>query len=107
LDHPNYHTFHITALVRSEEKAEKLATLGIRSVVGSHSDAALVQPLAEASDVVVTAADADDLDAARAIIEGLKDRFRTTGKRSILIHTVSALKMFVSSYNSFKLPVLP
>jgi hypothetical protein len=32
-------------------------------------------------------ADADDLDAAKAILAGLKDRYESTGKKAILIHT--------------------
>jgi hypothetical protein len=33
-------------------------------------------------------ADADDLDAAKAILAGMKDRFERTGKPGSLIHTV-------------------
>ena len=53
LKHPNAASFNITALVRSPEKAEKLQTLGVSSVVGSYSDLALVEKLSAKADVVI------------------------------------------------------
>lgn len=53
LKHPNAASFNITALVRSPEKAEKLKTLGVSPVVGSHSDLALVEKLSAKADVVI------------------------------------------------------
>ncbi|RDB25572.1 Uncharacterized protein C2A9.02 [Hypsizygus marmoreus] len=87
LNHPNAATFNLTALVRSPEKAEKLKTLGVNAVVGSHSDLPLIEKLASESDVVIAMADADNLDAARAELRGLKKRFEETGEAPILIHT--------------------
>ena len=52
LKHPNTASFAITALVRSPEKAQKLESLGLKTVVGSVADATLVQDLAAASDVI-------------------------------------------------------
>ncbi|EKM78697.1 hypothetical protein AGABI1DRAFT_41510, partial [Agaricus bisporus var. burnettii JB137-S8] len=63
LVHPDAHSFEITTLVRSQNKADKLKKLG------------------------VTPADADDLEAAKAILRGLRRRHRATGIPSIFIHT--------------------
>ncbi|GLB40152.1 putative NAD-P-binding protein [Lyophyllum shimeji] len=90
LDRPDFGHLNITALVRSPEKAEKVKTLGISVVVGSHKDDELVEKLAAEADVVIAMADADDLDAANAILRGLEKRYHRNdgdGKRPILIHT--------------------
>ncbi|TFK99916.1 NAD(P)-binding protein [Pterulicium gracile] len=87
LKHPDASRFHIIAIVRSQEKAEKLKKLGIDVVVGSHSDAHTVRDAASKADVVFAVADADNLDAASAMMQGLKQRFEKTGKKSVLIHT--------------------
>lgn len=52
LDHPKAASFKITALVRSQEKATKLKTIGIDTVVGSNSDHHTLTGLAANSDVV-------------------------------------------------------
>jgi len=38
LKHPNAATFHITALARSSDKADKLKTLGVDTIIGSYTD---------------------------------------------------------------------
>lgn len=52
LAHPSKDTYEITALVRSEEKAKKLESFGVKPVIGSYKDTALVQKLAENAHVV-------------------------------------------------------
>lgn len=47
-----------------------------------------MEPLAYASDVVITAANVDDMDAAKAVLTGLKRKHTETGVPPILIHTV-------------------
>lgn len=55
LDHPDAASFHIVALVRSAEKAEKLKALfGVDTVVGSMSDHTLAEKLASEADVVIS-----------------------------------------------------
>ncbi|KAF5371846.1 hypothetical protein D9615_009545 [Tricholomella constricta] len=81
------HTFGITILVRDPNKAKVYRTLGVKAVVGSNSDTALLQQLAADAEIVFACADADDLDAAKAILAGLKDRFDKTGTPPSLIHT--------------------
>jgi len=87
LKHPNAASFNITTLVRSSEKAKKLETFGVFPVVGSHSDVALVEKLSAKADVVIATADADNLDAAKATLKGLKTRYQETGIAPIFIHT--------------------
>jgi len=47
--------------------------------------------------IVNLKADADALPAAKAILEGLKERYERTGSVSKLIHTVSCFRSFVDS----------
>jgi hypothetical protein len=88
LQHPEVSSFTITAIVRDSTKASRLEKLGVKIALGSHSDPALVEPLAHASDIVITAANVDDLEAAQAVLTGLKKRHAETGVAPILIHTV-------------------
>ncbi|KAF9236710.1 hypothetical protein BU15DRAFT_89011 [Melanogaster broomeanus] len=87
LRHPRLEEFHITALVRSTEKAARLSGLPATPVVGSYDDTDLLTNLASQSDVVIACADSDDFPAAEAILAGLKKRHRETLTTPILIHT--------------------
>lgn len=55
LDHPKKDDFQITALIRSEEKANIIEKLGVRPVIGSNADHDLLTEQAEKSDVVISA----------------------------------------------------
>lgn len=87
LDHPDAHSFEITALIRSPEKAEKFKEFGVNSVVGSFNDTQLIEDLTAAADVVFDTVDADMLDAAKVLLRGSKRRFQETGKPVVFIHT--------------------
>jgi len=87
LSHPSRDTFDIFAIVRSQDKAKKLETFGVRAVVGSTKDLALVEELAEQAHVVFSCADADDLDATQAFLRGSRKRHAKLGDLPILIHT--------------------
>ncbi|KAJ6531714.1 hypothetical protein B0H19DRAFT_1188149 [Mycena capillaripes] len=94
LEHPKEHTFDITILVRSSEKASVFnRTFGekhnLTAVVGSYSDLKLLRKLSADSDIVFACADSDDLHAAKAILGGLRDR-SDTGVVPTLIHTTNA-----------------
>jgi uncharacterized protein YbjT (DUF2867 family) len=56
LKHANAASFEITALVRSAEKAEKLHTLGVKTILGSYTDENLdfLTKAASEADVVFT-----------------------------------------------------
>jgi hypothetical protein len=59
--------------------------IGVKVVKGSHSDLDIIEEQASKADIVLNAADADDLDLTNAILRGIK---RTSiGKKPILIHT--------------------
>ncbi|KIY67066.1 NAD(P)-binding protein [Cylindrobasidium torrendii FP15055 ss-10] len=77
----------ITALVRSAEKKSKLEALGVRVVLGGLSDVHLIREEAGKADVIFNTANADDLEAAKAILEGMKAYKERTGKTAALIHT--------------------
>lgn len=110
LNHPS--NFKITALVRSPDKAVKLATLGVTPVVGSLDDSELLKKLCSESDVVLSMvrahsdiklilivheilvffqANADHLPSVQAMLSGLKTKFEATGTPPILIHTVRSI----------------
>ncbi|KAG6843765.1 hypothetical protein H0H87_000780 [Tephrocybe sp. NHM501043] len=87
IERSDFATLNITLLVRSAEKAAKFATFGLNPVVGSHTDADLVEKLSSEADVVVSAADSDYLPAIQAILRGLETRHQNTGTVPTLIHT--------------------
>ncbi|KAF6747570.1 hypothetical protein DFP72DRAFT_919668 [Ephemerocybe angulata] len=87
LVHPESKSFEIVALVRSAEKAAKISTLGVETVVGDYDNLALLTELASNADVVFEIVDCDRLPPNEALIQGAKQRFEATGKAPILIHT--------------------
>jgi len=54
LSHPDASTFAFTALVRSAAKASKLEAIGVKTVIGSLKDDALVESLATEADIVIS-----------------------------------------------------
>lgn len=52
LERPDASKFEITALVRSAEKAEKLAKFGVKTVVGSLDETAKIEELVGRADYV-------------------------------------------------------
>ncbi|VDB96260.1 unnamed protein product [Peniophora sp. CBMAI 1063] len=78
----------VTVLVRSEQKAVKIAELlpGVKTVVGSLDDAALLTETAANSDVVLQIA-AFHVPGTTALLAGAKKRFEATGKAPIFINT--------------------
>jgi nucleoside-diphosphate-sugar epimerase len=87
LEHPSASSFQITALVRSADKAAKLESVGLKTAIGSLDELDKLTKLSSEADVVISMADADNLNATQAILKGLKSRHETEGKASILIHT--------------------
>jgi len=87
LKHSDASTFEITAIVRNPEKAEKFKGFGVNAVVGSFSDAQLLEDLTAAADIVIDTVDADQLEAAKIMLRGFKRKFQETGKPPIFIHT--------------------
>ncbi|KAK7039714.1 hypothetical protein R3P38DRAFT_489653 [Favolaschia claudopus] len=87
LTHPQADSFRFTVLVRDAKKAKRFEELGVKAVVGSHSDPELMEKLASEADVVIATADCDDLGAAKATLAGLKKRGATSGLVPIFINT--------------------
>ncbi|KAL7278991.1 hypothetical protein ACG7TL_006823 [Trametes sanguinea] len=86
--HPNAANFDITTLIRSPEKAKFVKEkFGVNVVEGSNADLDKLTQLAEQADIVLNVADSDDLAAANALIQGLKNRHDKTGVKPTLIHT--------------------
>jgi uncharacterized protein YbjT (DUF2867 family) len=52
LEHANAKSFQITALVRSPEKAAKLETLGLKTIIGSLSELDKLERATSEADVV-------------------------------------------------------
>jgi hypothetical protein len=72
--------------VRNRDKASLLESVGVRPVIGSLDDAALLSAEAEKADYVIHTADsADHMPSCRAILDGMKKR----KDNPILIHIVS------------------
>jgi len=87
--------------------------MGIHAVVGSYADLPLLEDLAADADLViacvsaihgsympineqtVSQVDMDDLNAAKAILRGLKKRFQNTGQTPSLVHTVGWISLLL------------
>ncbi|QRV78283.1 NAD(P)H-binding family protein [Ceratobasidium sp. AG-Ba] len=81
-----YPTTTITALVRKPEAGQAVKALApskITIVQGSHSDFDLIEAESTKADLVINAADADDLPLIKAVIRGLAKR----EKKGILLET--------------------
>lgn len=73
--------YAVKGLTRSRDKAEGLKKWGIEPVIGELSDSALLNKCAQEADIVVNAADADDEETVKTLIEALE------GTDKVLIHT--------------------
>ncbi|GFZ51258.1 hypothetical protein JCM24511_09016 [Saitozyma sp. JCM 24511] len=77
-------SYEITALVRPG-KEQLVSARGVRVVTGSFSDLALIEHTSSAHDIVINAADSDDLPLTRSINRGLAQA-RKNGKKGVLVH---------------------
>ncbi|KAJ6440999.1 NAD dependent epimerase/dehydratase family protein [Purpureocillium lavendulum] len=85
---PQIKDLTITALVRKPEHVELLKKKGVNGVIFTGlDDIEAVRKAASQNDIVVNTAIAYHAKAAEAIIDGLADRQRETGKPAHLIHT--------------------
>jgi nucleoside-diphosphate-sugar epimerase len=97
-------TFHYTALIRNKDyvpafegerdAAYKSATIqrisiaiGVKTVIGDHSELGKITDLVVQADIVINVADADDLPLTKAVLNGLRNRNASGGLKPILIHT--------------------
>ncbi|KAF7319786.1 hypothetical protein MKEN_00761100 [Mycena kentingensis (nom. inval.)] len=78
----------VTCLVRGEDRAKLIRErLGVDVIVADLADVDVVRKAASESDVILHTANADHPASAKAMLEGLKERFEKTGKKSIFIHS--------------------
>ena len=71
----------VTGLVRSAEQAQELSALGIRPIIGTLDDSALLAEQARAADAVINAASSDHRAAVEALLEALR------GSNKVFLHT--------------------
>ncbi|KAJ9097233.1 hypothetical protein QFC21_004902 [Naganishia friedmannii] len=81
--------YPITALTRSEEKLELLNKLedNVKGLHGSLTDLDLLEEQASKHDIVFNTADADNVEATKALLKGMAKRKAETGHRPVYIHT--------------------
>ncbi|THH10441.1 hypothetical protein EW145_g1343 [Phellinidium pouzarii] len=88
LNYKNANNFRIKALVRDSVKARRFKDeFGIDTVVGNLTELSKLQRLAAEADYVITTANIVDFSATKAILKGMKERNRATGKIPVLIQT--------------------
>ncbi|KAH8734050.1 NAD dependent epimerase/dehydratase family protein [Ilyonectria robusta] len=84
----NIKTSKISALVRKQDQADLLSAKGVNAILFSGlDDTAVVRDAASKHDVVINTAKAFHSLAAEALILGLADRKKETGRETYLIHT--------------------
>ncbi|CAE6448507.1 unnamed protein product [Rhizoctonia solani] len=70
-----------TALARKDEDIQALEKIGVKGVKGTFLDTDKIEHESHEADVVINAADADDMGLVKAIVKGLKSR-KERGERS-------------------------
>ncbi|RFU74684.1 nad dependent epimerase dehydratase family [Trichoderma arundinaceum] len=86
--HPDIKSFSYTVLVRKPEHAEYYKAQGITPILFENLDQAdLLKKAASENDIVINTASAFRPIGARALIEGLAERKKTTGETVWYIHT--------------------
>jgi uncharacterized protein YbjT (DUF2867 family) len=80
----------VAALVRNEAHHAEIRALGVTVVHGSLTDYALIEEQAYEVDIVINAANADDLPATEAVLRGLKRRYNAGRPKGTLVHTSGA-----------------
>lgn len=93
LIHDKSKTYEISALMRSEAKAESLASLKVKPVIGSLSDVDLIRELVIESDVIINTATNDDMVSSNAMKEALVEK--------IFHHSHSHLWHFFTARRAF------
>lgn len=89
IEHPTYEHTEIWVLIRPSkmDKIPALHSLDVKTVLGTYDDLDLLEDQAAHADVVFACADADNLPAAQAILQGMKKKRERTGVQPLLIHT--------------------
>ncbi|EJD07987.1 NAD-binding protein [Fomitiporia mediterranea MF3/22] len=78
------------ATTRSSSVADKFRAIGVETVIGSLDDLELVTRLSAESDIVINAADCDNVDLLNALLEGQKRRKAQRKPAGSIVHTSGA-----------------
>ncbi|CAE6339660.1 unnamed protein product [Rhizoctonia solani] len=81
-----YPSANISVLLRNSQSAEAVKSVSpdrVKIVLGSHSETSAIETEVEKADLTINAADCDNLELTRSIINGFKKR----SQKGILIHT--------------------
>jgi nucleoside-diphosphate-sugar epimerase len=98
LKNPNY---DLTALIRDEERADKLRNLaGVKTVLGD-LDSPNLPEIASEFDVVLHTASSDHPVGAAALANGLEQRATTSARKPLLIHTSGTGVLCDDAYGRF------
>ncbi|KAI0668323.1 NAD-P-binding protein [Trametes maxima] len=101
-EHPGWQDFDITLLVRNVEKAKFLEEkYGLKTVLGSLQELEKLSALAENAHVVIQMADNDDVNAIKAILNGMRARHEKTGDVPLLIHTSGAGEIIDDAWGEY------
>lgn len=92
----HYPELQIHALVRKLTHLEKVRSAGATPIQGSFRDEQLIEEQAYEADIVINAADSDDVALTEAILRGLKRRHEAGRAKGTLIHT-SGVAVFLDS----------
>ncbi|TVY59233.1 hypothetical protein LCER1_G000238 [Lachnellula cervina] len=91
VDKPARSRYTLSALVRKPQQASILADAGIKPLIFKDlDDFEVIRAAAKDHDIVLAAASARHAECARACIEGLGERGKSTGKTTHYIHTSGA-----------------
>ncbi|CAE6439167.1 unnamed protein product [Rhizoctonia solani] len=83
-----------TALARKDEDIQALEKIGVKGIKGTFLDIDKIEQESRQADIVINAADADDMGLVKAIIKGLKSK----KERGVLIQT-SGTGLLNNNYN--------
>ncbi|KZV84516.1 NAD(P)-binding protein [Exidia glandulosa HHB12029] len=83
-----YPKARIVTIVRAESAVSIVKAAGAHEVIqGTHQEVDKIKKAASEADLIVNAADSDDVNLISALLAGAKERFLTTGKRPVFVHT--------------------
>ncbi|OQO02588.1 hypothetical protein B0A48_12116 [Cryoendolithus antarcticus] len=93
--------YEVTVLVRRREAADDLSKSGVKTVLGTLEDSAIISEKTASSDIVIHTATADDLRSVKAVIEGIRQR-SSRDQKTIYIHTSGTSFLSDDSKSAFK-----
>ncbi|KAK6418080.1 hypothetical protein LTR95_017242 [Oleoguttula sp. CCFEE 5521] len=93
--------YEVTVLVRRQEAADELSKSGVKTVLGTLENHAVISEHTASSNIVIHTATADDMPSVKAVIEGIRQR-TSRGQKTIYIHTSGTSFLSDDSKSAFK-----